>query len=66
MIAGWLASVEEDVATCLCARGSVSARQLAEHLGVSEACAVSYICLLASTGRLTVERVSLLPPGCPG
>lgn len=66
MIPGWLDAVEEEeVATCLCGRGSVSPGQLAERLGVSERCAISYICLLASDGRLTIERVSLPPEGKP-
>lgn len=61
MIPDWLESVQEDVARCLCGRGSASARQLAERLGVSEASAVHYICLLAVTGRLTIDRVTLGP-----
>ena len=59
MIPGWLDALQAEVAECLCARGSLSAHELAEWLGVSEAAAVSYITLLASAGRLTIERVSL-------
>ncbi len=62
MIPNWLDEVEDEVATCLATGGSMSARGLAESLGVSESCAVSYIALLASAGRLTIERVSLARP----
>ncbi len=59
MIPGWLDEIEEDVEMCLGGRAGVSTRELAKSLGLSEGSAVSYICLLASAGRLTIERVSL-------
>lgn len=59
MIPGWLDTIEDEVAVCLASRGSLSARELAEALQISEACAISYVALLASAGRLTIERVSL-------
>jgi hypothetical protein len=58
MIPDWLDAIEREVTECLCAHGGLSPRELAERLGISEAGAVSYICLLASTGRLIIERVS--------
>jgi hypothetical protein len=42
-------------------RGS-AARELADSLGVSEACALGYITLLASAGRLRIETVALPRP----
>jgi hypothetical protein len=62
MIAGWLGDIEEDVRNRLCGHGAMSARELAESLGVPESCAVGYVLLLASAGRLTIERVSLPRP----
>ncbi len=62
MIPGWLDEIEAEVRTCLCARASVSLADLAAALGISERCAASYVTLLASAGRLRIERVSL-PPG---
>jgi len=59
LIPGWLDEIEEEVARCLCGGRALSARELAEALGVSEASAISYITLLASAGRLTIERVGL-------
>ena len=59
MIPGWVDEIEAEVVGCLCHRGPMSARQLAEALGVSEASAVHYIHLLASEGRLSIERVTV-------
>ena len=59
MIPGWLDAIEHEVTTCLCGRESLSPPELAARLGISEEGAVSYVCLLASEGRLTIERVSL-------
>lgn len=59
MIPNWLDEIEEQVAMALDSRGALSARDLAESLGVSEGSAVSYIGLLASMGRLSIDRVSL-------
>lgn len=59
MIPGWLDEIEEEVARCLCGSRALSARELAEALGVCEESAISYIALLASAGRLTIERVGL-------
>ncbi len=62
MIPGWFEALGEVVATRLAARGGMSARELAESLGVSERAAVSYIAMLAAAGHLTIERVA----PCPG
>jgi len=59
MIPGWLDEIEAEVMGCLCHRGPLSARQLAEALGVSEDSAVHFIHLLASEGRLSIERVAV-------
>ena len=68
MIPGWLDEIEEEVVSCLCTRGRMSARELGSALGISEASAVSYIYLLASEGRLTIEavRVAERPSGSDG
>ncbi len=58
MIPGWLDEIETEVLGCLCHRGPMSARQLAEALGVSETSAVQYVYLLASERRLSIERVA--------
>ena len=59
MIPGWLDEIEDEVRACLRAGGSLSVRELAEALGVSERCATSYVTLLASAERVRIERVSL-------
>ena len=59
MIPGWLDAIEDEVKTGLNPGGRISARELADALGVSERCAVGYITLLASSGRLRIEAVSL-------
>jgi predicted ArsR family transcriptional regulator len=59
MIPGWLDELEDDVTACLRARGDMSARELADTLNISETTTVSYICVLAARGGLTIERVSL-------
>jgi hypothetical protein len=59
MIPGWLDELEDEVARALPGEGSVSLGTLAAALGVSERCATSYVALLASAGRLTIERVSV-------
>jgi hypothetical protein len=59
MIPGWVDAIEDEVRSCLRSGGRCSARELAEALGVSEESAVSYITLLASSGRLRIEAVSL-------
>ncbi len=59
MIPGWFDEIETDVLGCLCRRGPMSARKLGEALGVSEASAVQYVYLLASEGRLSIERVAV-------
>lgn len=59
MIANWVDEIEEDVRTVLNERGSLSARELGRRLGVSEDTAVSFIGLLAASGHLVIERVSL-------
>jgi hypothetical protein len=59
MIANWLDEIETDVTAVLAQRGSLSARDLGRRLGVSEESAVSLIALLASSGHLVIERVSL-------
>jgi predicted transcriptional regulator len=62
MIPGWLDELEAEVLACLRTRGSLSVRELAEALGVSERCATGYVTLLASADRLRIERVSLPAP----
>jgi len=59
MIANWLDEIDADVRTVLQKRGCLSAWELGRHLDVSEETAVSYIGLLAASGRLVIERVSL-------
>jgi hypothetical protein len=59
MIPGWLDAIEAEVTACLESHGSLSARQLADSLGVSETCALGYITLLAGAGRVRIEAVSL-------
>jgi hypothetical protein len=59
MIPGWLDELEGEVARALATKESVSLGELAAALRVSEPCASSYVALLASAGRLTIERVSL-------
>jgi hypothetical protein len=61
MVPGWLDSIEDEVATCLRKRGSLSPGELAGELGLKESSALSYILLLAATGRLAIERVGLVP-----
>lgn len=63
MIPGWIDAIEAEVKSHVNPGGRVSARELADALGVSERCAVGYITLLASSGRLRIEAVSL--PGEP-
>jgi hypothetical protein len=66
MIANWLDEIEMQVRAVIEERGSsLSARELGGRLGVSEESAVSFIGLLASSGRLVIERVSL-PEGAWG
>jgi hypothetical protein len=59
MIDHWLDEIEGQVRDVLKERGPLSARDLGCRLGVSEASAVSFIGLLASSGRLVIERVGL-------
>jgi len=67
MIPGWLDAIEAEVVASLGPRGSASARELADSLGVSEACALGYITLLASAGRLRIDAVALpRPVACHG
>jgi hypothetical protein len=58
MIPDWVEEVEQDVRACCCDGRAISPREIAARLGISERSAVSYICLLASEGRVTIERVS--------
>lgn len=59
MIVNWLDEIEEQVRAVIKEPGGLSARELGGRLGVSEESAVSYIGLLASSGRLVIERVAL-------
>jgi predicted ArsR family transcriptional regulator len=59
MILGWLEELEREVVACLSAPGGLSARELADRLGISERSAVGYITMLAMAGRLVIERVTL-------
>ena len=59
MITNWLDEVETDVRAALVQQGSLSARDLGRRLAVSEESAISLITLLASSGRLVIERVAL-------
>ncbi len=65
MIPGWLDAIEAEVTACLEPHGSLSACQLAHSLGVSEACALGYITLLAGAGRVRIDAVSLPREGGP-
>jgi hypothetical protein len=62
MIVNWLDEIEEQVRAVMTEPGGLSARELGDRLGVSEESAVSFISLLASSGRLVIERVAL--PEC--
>ncbi len=53
--------MREELRHCVTTRGPLSARELAAMLAVSERTAVVYIALLASSGELTIDRVSLPP-----
>ncbi|HXG04048.1 MAG TPA: winged helix-turn-helix domain-containing protein [Candidatus Binatia bacterium] len=66
MIDDWIEQVEAEVMACLRDAPTMSPRELAARLGTSESTAISYICLLASEGRLTIERVSAPKRAVPG
>ncbi len=57
---GGLDEIRSEVRACL-ARGSLSARELATMLRVSERTAVGYVALLAADGEPCIERVALRP-----
>ena len=57
MITDWIDEVEHEVLGCFCGAGTISPVEVAARLGISERSAVSYICLLASDGRVSIERV---------
>jgi hypothetical protein len=59
MIEGWLDEIEAEVRTGVAGRRSLSVAELAAALRVSERCAENYVTLLASAGRLRIERVAL-------
>ncbi len=61
MVPEWLDEIEDDVAKCLGRGRGLSPRELGEALGISESSALSYILLLAATGRVAIERVGLMP-----
>ncbi len=63
MIAGWVDAISAEVRASMAARPRFTPAQLAEALGVSQACAVQYITLLADAGRLDIEVVVL--PAAP-
>lgn len=53
------ADLDDEVLRCLARHGALSPRELARHLGMSEAAAVSLLCLLAQQGRVTIRAVEL-------
>jgi DNA-binding Lrp family transcriptional regulator len=59
MVPGWLDELEQEMARCLTGGCRLSPRELADALGVSEEAAIQRIVLLASSGRLRIEAVSL-------
>jgi hypothetical protein len=59
MVVGWMEEIEAEVLGHVRERGGLSARQLAARLRVSESLAVSCVCLLASKGLVTIERIAL-------
>lgn len=61
MIPGWVDAIHAEVQGSMSPHGRFSPRELAEALGVSEACAVMYITLLVEAGRLRIEAVALPP-----
>ena len=61
MIPGWLDEIEQDVTSCMCDRERMSARELADALGISEVSAMHYLYLLASEGRLAIEMFAVAP-----
>jgi DNA-binding Lrp family transcriptional regulator len=65
MIGDWIAELEAEVLACLREGAAISPGELAARLGTSESTAISYICLLASEGRLTIERVLAPKPAVP-
>jgi hypothetical protein len=60
VIAGWFEDLEKEVCACF-EHGNLTPEQLGTRLGVSAATAVSFILLLASEGRVSIEQVSLRP-----
>ncbi|HXG16854.1 MAG TPA: hypothetical protein VNK50_11435 [Calidithermus sp.] len=62
MIGDWVEELEAEVLACLRDVATMTPHEMAERLGISEGTAISYICLLASEGRLTIERVSAPKP----
>ena len=59
MIEGWLDEIEAEVRAAVGSRRTLSVTELAAALHVSERCAESYVALLASAGRLSIERIGL-------
>lgn len=58
MIAHWFEDFFEDICACCGPRGATP-EELAARLGVSTGTAVSLIVLLASEGRIRIDRVSV-------
>jgi DNA-binding Lrp family transcriptional regulator len=59
MIPGWLDEITAEVSSCLETHGSLSVRELATRLGISERTTVEYVALLAAKGQVTIDSVSL-------
>ncbi len=59
MIPGWLDEIEHDVTSCMCNRERMSARELADALGISEVSAMHYLYMLAAEGRLAIEMFAV-------
>jgi hypothetical protein len=59
MVPGWVDAINAEVYGAMPRHGTLTPGELAKALGVSEACAVRYITLLADAGRLRIEAVAL-------
>lgn len=58
MVDGSWFEIEREIDEWLRVRGECTAAELGKHLGMSEAAAVSLICLLATEGKLRVCGVA--------
>jgi DNA-binding Lrp family transcriptional regulator len=55
----WWSEIDDGVRACLERHGAMSPREIAQHLGLSEAAVSSAVSLLAQEGKLRIARVEL-------